>query len=89
MKAIPATAFRQPIHLLAMGLGSGAAPKAPGTFGTLAAIPFYLLWAQLPLWGYLSVVLLAALAGVYICGKTARDWGERLCGMSSLVSGSP
>ncbi|MDC1228051.1 phosphatidylglycerophosphatase A, partial [Oceanospirillaceae bacterium] len=24
-----------PIHLLALGFGSGAAPKAPGTCGTL------------------------------------------------------
>ena len=31
-----------PIHFLALGFGSGLAPKAPGTFGSLAAIP--LVW---------------------------------------------
>ena len=38
----PASVWRNPIHFLAFGLGSGAAPKAPGTFGTLAAVPFFL-----------------------------------------------
>ena len=45
------TVLRNPVHLLAFGFGSGLAPKAPGTFGTLAAVPFYLLLAQLPLQG--------------------------------------
>src|SRR5690606_37161289 len=35
--------LRNPVHFLAFGCGSGLAPKAPGTFGTLAAIPLYLL----------------------------------------------
>ena len=45
--------FRDPAHFLALGFGSGCAPKAPGTFGTLAAIPLYLLAQPLPLWAYL------------------------------------
>ena len=31
-----------PAHFIALGFGSGLAPKAPGTFGTLAALPIYL-----------------------------------------------
>ena len=38
---------RQFHHWIAFGFGSGLAPKAPGTFGTLAAIPVYLLMAPL------------------------------------------
>ena len=53
--------FQNPVHFLAFGFGSGLAPKAPGTFGTVAAVPLYLLLAGLPLWGYSGVVLLAAL----------------------------
>ena len=34
-------------HWIAFGFGSGLAPKAPGTFGTLAAIPVYLLMSAL------------------------------------------
>lgn len=75
MNKVPSTAFRHPIHFLAIGLGSGAAPKAPGTWGTLAAIPFYLLLCQLSIELYVAVVLLAGIAGVYICGKTSKDWG--------------
>lgn len=75
MKKVPSTAFKHPIHFLAIGLGSGAAPKAPGTWGTLAAIPFYLLLCQLSIEWYLALVLLAGIAGIYICGKTSKDWG--------------
>ena len=66
---------RNPVHWLAFGLGSGLAPKAPGTFGTLAAVPLWWLLAQAPLWGYLLATMLVAVAGIGICGRTARDLG--------------
>jgi phosphatidylglycerophosphatase A len=43
----PAFDLRQPVQFLALGFGSGLAPKAPGTFGTLAAIPLFLLLTML------------------------------------------
>jgi len=67
--------LRNPVHFLALGFGSGLAPKAPGTVGTLAAIPVYLLLAQLPLWGYLLGVVVSFVLGVYLCDRTARDIG--------------
>ena len=67
--------WRNPIHVLAFGLGSGAAPKAPGTFGTLAAVAFYVPLSYLSLDLYLLVLLLSAVVGVYLCGKTAQDLG--------------
>ncbi|MDX1474776.1 MAG: phosphatidylglycerophosphatase A [Reinekea sp.] len=63
------------VHFLAFGFGSGAAPKAPGTFGTLAAIPVFLLLAYLPLWAYLVVLVLAFALGVYLCGQASKDMG--------------
>lgn len=75
MASLPSPQWRNPVHLLAFGFGSGAATKAPGTWGTLAAVVPYLALAQLPLLAYLSVVLLAFIAGVYICGRTAADLG--------------
>ena len=61
-----------PVQFLALGFGSGLAPKAPGTFGTLAAIPVYLLMvANLSLLAYVMLILLMALAGIYICQKAA------------------
>ena len=71
----PPSVFRNPIHFLAFGLGSGAAPFAPGTFGTLAAIPFYLLFTQLPLGWYLLLLIAMFGIGIYLCERTARDLG--------------
>lgn len=65
----------KPVHWLAFGLGSGLSPKAPGTAGTLVAIPLYLLLAQLPLWAYVLAVVVAFAVGVYLCEKTSREMG--------------
>ncbi|MCE2573687.1 phosphatidylglycerophosphatase A family protein [Motilimonas eburnea] len=64
-----------PLHFLAVGLGSGLAPKAPGTFGTLAAIPLYLLLLPLSSAGYLGVLLVATLFGFWCCHQTSKDMG--------------
>lgn len=64
-----------PIHFLALGFGSGLAPKAPGTFGTLAAVPLFLLLAPLSSTYYLILILIMSVAGIYICGKAAEDAG--------------
>ena len=73
----PAFDLTQPVQFLALGFGSGLAPKAPGTFGTLAAIPVFLLLTMLmptPL-PYAIAVIVMGFAGIYICGKTADDVG--------------
>lgn len=70
-----ATCWKNPVHFLAFGCGSGLAAKAPGTFGTLAAVAFYLLLQGLSLWVYLGVVVVASVIGFWICGKTAEDLG--------------
>lgn len=75
MNKAPASVFRNPVHFLAFGLGSGVAPVAPGTFGTLAAVPLYLLFALLPLPLYLLVLLLSFAVGIWLCERTSRDLG--------------
>jgi phosphatidylglycerophosphatase A len=67
--------LRSPTLMLAFGFGSGLSPKAPGTMGTLAAIPLWWLLAQLPLASYLMVVLVSAIIGIYICGAAAKTLG--------------
>ena len=67
--------WRDPVHLLAFGFGAGAAPLAPGTFGTLVALPLYLLLQPLALAWYLLASALVFAAGVAICGKASRDLG--------------
>lgn len=67
--------LRDPLQLLAFGLGSGLAPRAPGTFGSLAALLLFPLLALGGTWFYVSVVLVSALAGIAICGHAARALG--------------
>ncbi|HHI93560.1 MAG TPA: phosphatidylglycerophosphatase A [Gammaproteobacteria bacterium] len=71
----PSSVWRNPIHFLAFGFGSGAMPFAPGTFGTLAALPVYLLMQPLNLWAYLTVVVVMLLVGIWLCHVTSRDLG--------------
>ena len=67
--------LRQPVHFLAFGLGSGLSPKAPGTVGTLAAIPFAYGLLQLSPVFQLMIIVAAFLLGIYFCEKTANDLG--------------
>lgn len=68
--------FAHPAHFLALGFGSGLAPIAPGTFGTLIAYPIYLMLAD----GFAPAELLGAIAGMFVlgiwaCRKTGADLG--------------
>jgi len=69
------TLLKKPIPLLALGFGSGLAPKAPGTFGTLAAIPLYLLFSSVALEWQLLIIVAGFLVGVYLCEVTATYLG--------------
>ncbi len=60
---------------LATGFGSGLAPKAPGTFGSLAAILPWLLLRELPL-----VLILAVIAATFVLGLLASEWAMRKLG---------
>lgn len=75
MMSLAKTVFQSPIHITAFGFGSGLAPFAPGTFGTLAAIPFYLILSLFPLWFYFAVIVIAALVGIWVCGESAKKLG--------------
>ena len=65
--------LKRPVCFLGLGFGSGLAPKAPGTFGTVAALPIYWLIKDLPIAIYLVITLLAFIAGIWICQQSA-DW---------------
>jgi phosphatidylglycerophosphatase A len=64
-----------PVDLLALGFGSGLLPKAPGTAGTLAAIPVYLLVQPLAWPSYLALTAVLFVAGIAICAHTAARLG--------------
>lgn len=60
---------------LACGLGSGLAPVAQGTFGSLAAILPWLLLRQLPLPWYGLALVLGFAVGVWACERAGRALG--------------
>lgn len=65
-----------PAHLIAFGLGAGLSPWAPGTIGTLLAIPIaYLLWAWTSDVGFLAVVLALLFVGAWAAQRTGRALG--------------
>ena len=57
---------------LGLGFGSGLVPFAPGTFGTVAAIPVYLLLYSGGQTVYLAILILIVVGGVSICEVTAK-----------------
>jgi phosphatidylglycerophosphatase A len=70
-------AFRHPAHVIALGFGAGLFPWAPGTAGTLLAIPLWWLIAGAGLEPLLLLTLIAWLygIGVWACGVTGRNLG--------------
>jgi phosphatidylglycerophosphatase A len=64
-----------PAHFFALGFGSGLAPKAPGTFGTL--VGFLLFWLISNYTLHTQLLIIAALfsIGIYFCHKTGKDLG--------------
>lgn len=66
--------LRNPTLFLAFGFGSGCLPKAPGTFGTLAAIPLYLLaqWLLPSYAAFAVLTLVMFIAGIWLCEQASR-----------------
>ncbi|OCG61178.1 phosphatidylglycerophosphatase A [Gilliamella sp. Nev5-1] len=62
-----------PIHFLAVGLGSGMSPIMPGTMGSLMAIPLWLLFYGLQPALYWIFILVTFIFGCFICQKTSDD----------------
>lgn len=65
--------FTHPFYFVAFGFGSGLSPRAPGTAGSVAAIPLYLLIAGLHPGMYAAAVFIAFVVGVIVCDWVARD----------------
>jgi len=60
---------------LALGFGTGLAPVAPGTAGTVPGVIVCVMLAAVPIGVYLAVTLLVALVGVWICDKASKELG--------------
>jgi phosphatidylglycerophosphatase A len=67
--------LRDPVHFFALGFGSGLAPWAPGTAGTLVGVALDPLLRPLGLELRMVIVALMFVAGVWLCGESARRLG--------------
>ncbi len=62
-------------HWAALGLGSGLSPKAPGTFGTMAAVPLVVLLSVASMWLSLVAIVAICLLGIYVSQVVTNDIG--------------
>ena len=69
------TVFTDPVHFLAFGFGTGLAPFAPGTFGSIPGVILFWLTLDFGLYVQLGIAVAIALAGIWICGESARRIG--------------
>ncbi len=77
MRRVPARiVFTDPVHFLAFGFGAGLAPKAPGTCGTLVAVPIWLALSGFGVSLRVAAVAAVCMAGFWLCGESARRLGE-------------
>jgi len=60
---------------LALGFGAGLAPRAPGTVGTLVAVPLAWGLAALPNAAFWTLLVLAFLLGTWVCDRVGRRLG--------------
>jgi phosphatidylglycerophosphatase A len=71
----------QPVHrfawTIATWFGCGLAPKAPGTMGSLGAIPLYLVAARGGRPGVAAAALATTALGIWAATTVARDLGKK------------
>lgn len=66
-----------PAHFIALGFGSGLAPKAPGTFGSLAALPlFWMITLTHPdAVSVIAILGISFLIGMWACAVSGGNLG--------------
>ena len=62
--------------LLATAFGAGYSPIAPGTCGTIVAIPVAWALASVPRWEFVVVALVVTAVGIVVAAIADRAWGS-------------
>jgi phosphatidylglycerophosphatase A len=87
---LPRKVLTDPVHFLAFGFGTGLAPFAPGTVGSLPGVLLFWLTLDLGLFAQLGIAFALFVSGIWICGESARRIGvhdhggivwDEICGM--------
>jgi len=69
------TVLTDPVHFLAFGFGTGLAPKAPGTVGSLPGVLLFWLTQDFGVVAQLGMAAAGFVFGVWLCGLSARKIG--------------
>src|SRR5215471_17040430 len=75
--APPRTARDTVAHVLAVWFGCGHLPVAPGTWGTLGAIPLYLVLRPHGVWAVAAAAVAVTLVGLWAAGVVERSLGKK------------
>ena len=81
--------FRDPVHILAFGFGTGLSPVAPGTVGSLLGVALAWLTRDAGLMAQIEVALVMTVVGIWICGESAKRLGIHDHGGICLLYTSP
>jgi phosphatidylglycerophosphatase A len=90
--------FSNPAYFIAFGFGAGLSPFAPGTCGSLVAIPLFYLIHNFSLITYTLILLAAIIVGIWVCDITERDLGihdypgivwDEICGFALTMWAAP
>ena len=90
--------IRDPVLFLATGFGSGLAPRAPGTAGSVVGVILYLALAGLSLPFYVALLIVLSCLGFWICHVAARKLGvhdapcivfDEIVGVLITLAGTP
>jgi phosphatidylglycerophosphatase A len=65
------------IRVLATGLGAGYSPFAPGTAGTVMAIPLFIVLSRWGFWGVFSGMVLTAIIGIPLATRMEDITGSK------------
>lgn len=67
--------FSNPLYFMAFGFGSGLLAIAPGTWGTVVAIPIYLLISHFSVLNYFVLLVITFVVGIWVCDKVSKELG--------------
>ena len=72
---LPQKVLTDPVNLLAFGFGTGLAPFAPGTVGSLLGVLLAWLVIDLGIEIQVAIAVFLSASGIWICGESARRIG--------------
>ncbi|MDZ4098542.1 MAG: phosphatidylglycerophosphatase A [Methylophilaceae bacterium] len=67
--------LKRPAHFFALGFGAGLSKVAPGTFGTLVALPLFAILMQAPELVHYTTILVLFVLGIRLCEVTGKNLG--------------